>query len=131
MPLPRVCQFFLRGRCQRGEKCDFSHVMPTNASSATSTTANGSSNKIVQSNNSSSMKTASPFAGEKEPFIAPKVSTLVDVYYCSELKLYQNTHEQQNFYHNLFEFKVPLPDHKGNPDSDDESIMRKVLWNNK
>ena len=84
MPLPRICQFFLRGRCQRGEKCDFSHVMPTNASSATATTANGSSNKIVQSNNSSSMKTASPFAGEKEPFIAPKVSTLVDVFYCSE-----------------------------------------------
>ena len=82
MPLPRVCQFFLRGRCQRGEKCDFSHVMPTNASSAT--TANGSSNKIVQSNNSSSMKTASSFAGEKEPFITPKVRKLTGVYYSSE-----------------------------------------------
>ena len=71
MPLPRVCQFFLRGRCQRGEKCDFSHVMPTNASSATATTANGSK-EVGQPINSLTIKT-SLLPGEKETFITPKV----------------------------------------------------------
>ena len=77
MPLPRVCQFFLRGRCQRGEKCDFSHVMPTNASSATATTANGSKD-VAQPINSSTTKSSS-LPGEKETFITPKVRNKISI----------------------------------------------------
>ena len=77
MPLPRVCQFFLRGRCQRGEKCDFSHVMPTNASSATATTANGSKD-VAQPINSSTTKSSS-LPGERETFITPKVRYKISI----------------------------------------------------
>ena len=71
MPLPRLCQFFLRGRCQRGEKCDFSHVMPSNSSTTNTTTANGSKD---QPNNSTTFKSSLTFSKEKQTFVAPKVS---------------------------------------------------------
>lgn len=118
MSEPRKCQFFLRGRCQR-EKCEFSHVMPSNSSS-TATAANGSKDqqtsapslslkgcsqsapcRFYQAGNCKfgedckfAHSEASAFARGKGPFIASKS-------------------------------KIPLPISKGNPDSDDESIMRK------
>ena len=64
MPEPRVCQFFLRGRCQRGEKCDFSHVMPSNSSTAT-TTANGSKDQQQSGNTTTSVKASSMSASSR------------------------------------------------------------------
>ena len=71
MSEPRKCQFFLRGRCQR-EKCEFSHVMPSNLSS--SATANGS--KVLPPANTS-ISMVGAFARGKAPFITKKVT------YCS------------------------------------------------
>ena len=98
--------------------------MPTNASSATATTANGSK-EVGQPINSSTIKT-SLLPGEKETFITPKVRNKISSW---SVVLEKNNLLDKHKFHwnNLFESKVPLPDPKGNPDSDDESIMRKVL----